>query len=163
MSVVESVAVKVPLTFPYVPGLLSFREAPGVLAAFEQLQTKPHVVICDGQGIAHPRGLGLACHLGLWLGLPTIGSAKSRLIGETQGVLGSKRGARRRLTHQGKHLGYVLRTRDGVKPLYVSPGHLIDHEESVNLLLRCCTRYRLPEPQRLADQLVGRAKRGEAP
>lgn len=159
--VAQSVAV-VPLKFPYVPGLLSFREAPGLIRAFEGLSVTPHAIICDGQGLAHPRAFGLACHLGLWLGAPTIGSAKSRLVGRVQGKLGARRGSRRPLIHQGRPVGYVLRTREGVKPLYVSPGHRIDADTAADLVLDCCTRYRLPEPQRQADLLVERCKREES-
>ena len=158
-DVVEEVTARAPLSFPYVPGLLSFREAPVLLAAFGKLRTRPHAVICDGQGIAHPRSLGLASHLGLWLNLPTIGSAKSRLVGEAQGTLAAARGSRVPLIYQGKCVGSVLRTRAGVRPLWVSPGHRIDIDTAADLILRCCTRYRLPEPQRAADRLANLTKR----
>lgn len=157
-EVVEERLVVSQLEFPYVPGLLSFREGPGLIEAFRRLRHKPHVVICDGQGIAHPRGLGLASHLGLWLGVPTIGSAKSRLIGEHREP-GRRRGSRVPLEHDGEVVGSVLRTRDGVKPLWVSPGHRIDIETAADVVFSATTRYRLPEPQRLADQLVGRERR----
>ena len=158
-DVVEEVTARAPLSFPYVPGLLSFREAPVLLAAFGKLRTRPHAVICDGQGIAHPRGLGLASHLGLWLDLPTIGSAKSRLVGEAQRTLAAARSSRVPLIYQGKCVGSVLRTRTGVRPLWVSPGHRIDIDTAADLVLRCCTRYRLPEPQRAADRLANLTKR----
>lgn len=158
-EVVEEVTVEKALSFPYVPGLLSFRELPALLDAFERVRGPVDAVICDGQGIAHPRRLGLASHLGLFLGMPTVGSAKSRLVGEHRKTIGRRRGSRAALTMGGDVVGSVLRTRDGVKPLYVSPGHLMDVESATELVLAACTRYRLPEPQRLADQLVGRTKR----
>ncbi|MFQ5811066.1 MAG: deoxyribonuclease V [Armatimonadota bacterium] len=149
------------LTFPYVPGLLSFREAPAILAIFRRLRTRPDVLICDGQGLAHPRRLGLASHLGLWLGVPTIGCAKSLLVGEHEAV-GEERGAAASLVLDGETVGAVLRTRDGVKPVYVSPGHLIDTATACDIVLGCCRRYRLPEPIRAAHRLAGeRARRQE--
>jgi len=143
--------------FPYIPGLLSFREGPVVLKALARLEACPDVVIFDGQGIAHPRRLGLASHLGLWLGVATVGAAKSRLVGEHREP-GERKGAWARLTDGGEQIGSVLRTRSRVKPLYVSPGHLCDHEGARRIVLECCTRYRLPEPTRLAHIAVGRAK-----
>jgi deoxyribonuclease V len=158
-EVVETAQLVVEPTFPYVPGLLSFREAPGLIGASVKLRRVPDAVICDGQGIAHPRGFGLASHLGLWLGVPTIGSAKSRLVGDFRTEPGRRRGSRVPLSFEGRAVGVVLRTRDGVKPLFVSPGHQIDIDTAAQVVLACCTRYRLPEPQRQADQLVGRVKR----
>jgi deoxyribonuclease V len=146
------------ITFPYVPGLLSFREIPVLLDCFETVTTPAHVIVCDGQGIAHPRGVGLASHLGLLLRRPTIGCAKSRLVGE-HGPVGEGRGRFAPLTFQSKRVGSVLRTRDGVKPVFVSPGHLVDHASSRRIVLACTTRYRLPEPTRLADRLAGEEKR----
>ena len=159
LEVIEEVVAVADLTFPYVPGLLSFREAPSLLEVFRRMEHVPHAVICDGQGIAHPRGLGLASHLGLWLGVPTVGSAKSRFVGEHRREPGNRRGCKVRLDLDGRRVGYVLRTRDGVKPLYVSPGHLIDLDTATRLVLRCTRGYRLPEPQRRSDQLVGRRRR----
>ncbi|RME01347.1 MAG: endonuclease V, partial [Calditrichaeota bacterium] len=139
-------------------GLLTFREAPVLLKAFEKLQHAPDVVIFDGQGIAHPQGMGLATHMGLWLGLPAIGCAKSRLVGEFEPP-GRERGASSILRHHGVPVGAVLRTRTGVKPVFVSPGHLISIEESLSIVLQAAPRYRLPEPVRLAHLYVNEARR----
>ena len=152
----QQIAVR-PVRFPYVPGLLSFREAPALLAAIRKLRTEPDVFIFDGQGRAHPRRFGLACHLGVLIDRPSIGCAKSRLIGRHDEPA-SHRGATAPLMDGPERIGTVLRTRDGVKCVYVSVGHRAEITSAVRLVLRCCTRYRLPEPTRLADQLVGRAK-----
>jgi deoxyribonuclease V len=141
-----------------VPGLLSFREAPAVLAALRRLRTVPDALICDGQGLAHPRRFGLACHVGLIADLPAVGCGKSRLCGEHREP-GRRRGSRARLVHDGEVVGTVLRTRVGVKPVYVSVGHRIDLPAAERLVLDCAVRFRLPEPTRLADALVGAAKR----
>lgn len=154
MTVAEVSAVSGDITFPYVPGLLTFREAPLVLAAWEKLATAPDAVLVDGQGIAHPRRIGLAAHLGLYLGVPTVGCAKSRLIGEHEEP-GIEAGSRADLMDNGEVIGQVVRTRTGVKPLYVSIGHLIDLPSAVRLVLDCCRGYRLPEPTRLAHQAAG--------
>jgi deoxyribonuclease V len=148
-----------PLTFPYVPGLLSFREAPAALAALRKLATAPDALMCDGQGIAHPRRFGLACHVGLIADLPTLGCAKSRLCGEHRRP-GWRRGSKAALTHEGEVVGTVLRTRDDVRPLYVSIGHRVDLATAERLVLACAVRYRLPEPTRLADRLVAAVRRG---
>jgi len=145
------------LDFPYIPGLLSFREAPAVIAAVKKLQNAPDVLIIDGQGRAHPRRCGLACHVGVELDLPTIGCAKSRLIGEHR-TPARKKGAQCRLMDNGEIIGKVLRSRQNVKCLYVSVGHLIELEQAVNLVLRCCRRCRLPEPTRLAHQMVSKLR-----
>jgi deoxyribonuclease V len=137
------------ISYPYVPGLLSFREVPLILQTFQLLQEKPDVVLCDGQGVAHPRRLGLASHLGLWLNLPTVGCAKTRLVG-SHGKVGPKKGQYRSLMHRNNRVGVVLRTRAKVKPLYVSPGHLAEVDSSRKLVVRCCLKYRLPEPIRKA-------------
>jgi len=155
--IVEQRAVRRPCRFPYIPGLLSFRETPALLAAFRKLRITPDVVLCDAQGLAHPRRLGLACHLGLWLGIPTVGCAKSRLCGDFSEP-GPARGSASLLTLDGEAVGDVLRTRDGVKPLYVSPGHLCDRASACRVTLAATGPYRLPEPTRLAHQLVGRAR-----
>jgi deoxyribonuclease V len=152
-KVVEQVAVRAEAKFPYVPGLLSFREAPAVLEAFSQLRRTPDVALFDGQGIAHPRRFGLACHLGVLLNLPSVGCAKSRLIG-TYVEPPKRRGSWTDLVHGDEVIGAVLRTRDNVSPLYISIGHRASLQTSIDLVLRCCTRYRLPEPTRLAHQLV---------
>jgi deoxyribonuclease V len=158
LEMVEEVSAWVRPTFPYVPGLLSFREGPVLVQAFLKVKSIPDVVMFDGQGIAHPRRLGLAAHLGLWLGIPTVGCAKSRLVGEHADP-GRRKGQSAPLFDKEEKIGVVLRTRDGVKPVYVSPGHLADFETSTKLVLRCCTKYRLPEPTRLADIEVARYKR----
>ncbi len=149
---------RAPVRFPYVPGLLSFREAPALLQAFRRLPLVPDVVLFDGQGLAHPRRMGLATHLGLWLELPTVGVAKSRLTGRAPDP-GPLRGSYRTLRDAGEPLGRVLRTRDGVRPLYVSPGHLCDIPGAARLVLRTGRGFRLPEPTRLADREVGRLAR----
>lgn len=148
------------LTFPYVPGLLSFREAPAVLAALAELDTEPDALLCDGHGLAHPRAFGVACHVGVLSGLPAVGCAKSRLVG-SHGAPGRSRGSRRALRHDGQTVGVVLRTRSGVRPVYVSVGHRIDLDSAIRLVLACGAGFRLPEPLRLADQLAGSTRRGE--
>ena len=145
------------LRFPYLPGLLSFREAPALLAALRKLEQAPDVLMCDGHGLAHPRRFGIACHLGVITGLPSIGCAKSRLIGDPV-LPGAHRGASVPLVHQGESLGLVLRTRASVKPVYVSIGHRIDLATAAHVVLACAVRQRLPEPTRLADRLVAAAK-----
>ncbi|HEU4403538.1 MAG TPA: deoxyribonuclease V [Candidatus Polarisedimenticolia bacterium] len=146
------------IRFPYIPGLLSFREAPAILLAFDRLRIRPDLLLCDGQGIAHPRGIGLASHLGLLTGIPTIGCAKSRLVGE-HGPLGPCPGDRTPLRFGGRKVGAVVRTRPGVRPLYVSPGHRIGIADAVRHVLACCRGFRLPEPVRQADILVATFKR----
>ena len=157
MAVVEEAVALHQVSFPYIPGLLSFRELPVVLAAFRLLKTVPHVVLVDGQGLAHPRGLGLASHLGLWLGLPTIGCAKSRLCGE-HGPPGRAKGEGVPLWLDGRLVGTVLTTRDNVKPLYISPGHKIDVAAATDIALRSVGRYRMPEPTRRAHHLANRSR-----
>jgi deoxyribonuclease V len=158
-TVLEVARAAMRATWPYVPGALSFREAPVVLKAFRQLRTVPDVVLCDGQGRAHPRRLGLASHVGLALEVPTIGCAKSRLIGQEVGRLGTARGSRAALVDGGERIGTVLRTRDGVKPVYVSVGHRIDLASAERWVLAAAARFRLPQPARLAHQLVTEYKR----
>ncbi len=152
LTLVDQAHAEAMVDFPYVPGLLSFRELPVILDAFRRLNTIPDVVLVDGQGIAHPRRLGLASHLGLWLDLPTVGCAKSRLCGE-HAEPGARRGDQVPLLWRDVEVGAVLTTRDRVKPMYISPGHLIDVEGAVNLVLACTRRYRMPEPTRLAHHL----------
>jgi len=160
LEVVETRTVALRPPFPYVPGYLSFRELPVLSRCFERVRTPVDAVLCDGQGIAHPRRLGLAAHAGLSLGIPALGCAKSRLVGE-HGEVGETRGDYTRLMLDGQQVGSVLRTRDRVKPLFVSPGHLIDHPGSRRLALACLTRYRLPEPVRLAHIAAGETKRNK--
>jgi deoxyribonuclease V len=157
-TVVEQHTAMRRLTFPYIPGLLSFREAPAVLAGLRKLKTRPDVLLCDGHGVAHPRRFGIASHIGVIAELPTIGCAKSRLIGASA-VLAPKRGSIAPLVDRGEVVGSVLRTQDGVNPVFVSVGHNIDLRSAEHIVLICATRYRLPEPTRLADQLVAAVKR----
>ena len=151
--VVEAGTAACRLWFPYVPGLLSFREAPALLAALRKLRARPEVLMCDGHGLAHPRRFGIACHVGLLAGLPAVGCAKSLLVGEHEAPA-RVRGARSPLMHRGTCVGSVLRTRDGVRPVYVSVGHLADQPTAERLVLDCGAGYRLPEPTRRADHLV---------
>ncbi|KPK83591.1 MAG: hypothetical protein AMJ81_07855 [Phycisphaerae bacterium SM23_33] len=159
LEVIAARHVVRPCRFPYVPGLLSFREAPAVIAAVKALPQQPDLLLCDGQGLAHPRRLGLAAHVGLWLELPTIGLAKSRLCGEHRPV-GRRRGCRVQLRHDGEVVGAVVRTRTGVKPLYVSVGHRVTLPQAVRWTLRCGREYRLAEPIRQGHLLVGAVCRG---
>jgi deoxyribonuclease V len=154
LEIVEIRAVSDSVTFPYVPGLLSFREMPLLLAAFEKVKNIPDLILVDGQGIAHPRRIGIASHLGLVLNIPTIGCAKSRLCGEHE-IPGIKAGSYTDLTDRGEVIGAVLRTRDGVRPVYVSIGHMVDLPSAVHWVGACCRGYRLPEPTRLAHQAAG--------
>lgn len=156
--VCEEQVARRPLRFPYIPGLLSFREAPAILAALRLLRQIPDALMCDGQGLAHPRRFGLACHLGILTGLPALGCAKSRLIGEAPEPE-PRRGSQTELRIGGETVGLVLRTQDRVKPVYLSVGHRLDPGTAVDLVLRCAIRCRLPEPTRLADRLVAAYKR----
>ncbi len=149
---VEDAFVLRDLVFPYIPGYLTFREGPAMVEAIAGLGRKPDLVLVDGQGIAHPRGLGIASHLGVLLGIPTVGCAKSRLIGDHREP-GLRRGARTQLRYQGRIVGAVVRTRTGVKPMFVSPGHLVDVSGAVRMALRTTSRFRIPEPIRRADAL----------
>jgi deoxyribonuclease V len=153
LETLETSVARRPTTFPYVPGLLSFREAPAVLEALDRLSLLPDLLICDGQGLAHPRRFGLACHLGLCTGLPSVGAAKSRLIGQHEPV-GEQRGAWQPLTDSEQVIGAALRTRPGARPLYVSIGHRVSLETAVRLVLSCTLAYRLPEPTRRAHHLA---------
>jgi deoxyribonuclease V len=148
--------------FPYVPGLLSFREAPAVIAAFDGLEHEPDVLLCDGQGIAHPRRMGLAAHIGLYLGIPTIGCAKSWLCGQFQEP-DRERGKWSPLTDGADTIGAVVRTRTGVKPLFVSPGHLCDLDSAIAVVLATAPQYRLPVTSRLAHQYVNELRRNGTP
>jgi deoxyribonuclease V len=152
---VEEAVAQGPISFPYVPGYLSFREIPLLLTAWSKLRAKPDLVIVDGQGLAHPRRLGVASHFGVVLDLPTIGCAKSRLIG-TYDEPAPARGARSPLKDGKETIGAALRTRTGTNVVYVSTGHRVSLGAAVTAVLSCATRFRLPEPQRLADQLTKR-------
>jgi deoxyribonuclease V len=160
MRVVEVAWTSLRPTFPYVPGLLSFREGPVVSAAWDRLATTPDLLFFDGQGIAHPRGLGLASHMGILLDRPSIGCAKSRLIGEFKEPK-QKRGSMRTLQIDRRKVGVVLRTKDNTRPLFVSPGHRVSIETAARRVLDACRGYRLPEPTRIAHITASRAKRGE--
>lgn len=150
---VEHAVVSVPTSFPYVPGLLSFREIPALIAALGRIESPPNLILCDGQGYAHPRRFGLACHLGVITGIPAIGVAKKRLIG-SHGKVPLTRGRWTPLRDGDEIIGAVLRTRKGVKPVYVSVGHKVCLDTAVDLVMRCVTRYRLPETTRAAHRLA---------
>ncbi|MES9992553.1 MAG: deoxyribonuclease V [Candidatus Thiodiazotropha sp.] len=149
----ESSVVRLPTTFPYIPGLLSFREIPAILQALSALRQDPDIFLCDGQGLAHPRRFGLACHLGVYTGKPAVGVAKTRLIG-THGEVPEKKGGWVALIDKGETIGAVLRTRNKVKPLYISIGHMISLQTAIDLVLAATTRYRLPETTRSAHRLA---------
>jgi deoxyribonuclease V len=157
LKIIERRSAVVKTSFPYIPGALSFREGPALLAAIANLQHEPDVWVFDGQGIAHPRRLGLASHLGILLDKPSIGCAKSRLWGEYTPPP-DKAGAYTWLTHQGRIIGAVLRTRQGVKPVFVSPGHRISLEDSIKIINACCRGYRQPEVLRLAHHYVNQLR-----
>lgn len=144
--------------FPYIPGLLSFREVPALLQALKKLLREPDLILCDGQGIAHPRGMGLASHIGILTSKPSIGCAKKRLVGEFSEV-GPHRCDHNVLIYEGRAVGAVVRTKRDVKPLFVSPGYAITIEESVRIVLNCAQGYRIPEPVRQAHLLVNRIRR----
>ncbi|MDR3447832.1 MULTISPECIES: deoxyribonuclease V [unclassified Dyella] len=152
---VAEVVARQPTRMPYIPGLLSFRELPAVLQALSELPDSPDLVFVDGQGIAHPRRLGIAAHLGVVTGLPTIGVAKSILVG-THEEVGPHRGDRQPLEYKGEVIGCVLRSKDRIRPLIVSPGHRVSLATAPELVLAFGTKYRLPEPTRLADRLASR-------
>lgn len=149
----ENTLFRCETAFPYIPGLLSFREIPAILEALSQLRHSPDILLCDGQGYAHPRRLGIACHLGLLTNIPSIGVAKSRLIGRHEEPP-NRKGAWAPLIDKGETIGAVLRTRVNVKPLYISPGHLITLATSIDMVMACVTRYRLPETTRAAHKLA---------
>jgi deoxyribonuclease V len=161
MTVVESSVVEQEVDFPYIPGLLSFREAPLILAACEKLNHSPDLILVDGQGIAHPRRFGLASHVGLLLDLPTIGCAKSLLCG-SHGPVGDEVGSYTEIADSGEVIGAALRTKKGVRPLYVSVGHEVDLASAVSWVMRCCRGYRMPEPTRLAHLAAGAALSGSS-
>ena len=158
LSRIEEKWIQDKVRFPYIPGLLSFRELPVLLKALKRLKTDPELILCDGQGIAHPRGLGLASHLGLLVDRATVGCAKSRLVGAFSEV-GQQKGSYAPLWYKEQMVGAVLRTRRGVKPLFISPGNRITLDESVKIVLECCSKYRMPEPTRQAHLLVSGLRR----
>lgn len=155
LELLEYGLARLPTQFPYVPGLLSFREIPAILKALKKLQVLPDVLICDGQGLAHPRRFGVASHLGVLTGLPSIGVAKKRLVGVHEPVP-DERGAWVPLMDGDETIGGVLRTRQGVKPVYVSIGHRVDLAFAIRLVMDCTPRYRLPETTRWADGIASR-------
>ena len=152
LELVETAISQIPTTFPYIPGYLSFREIPAILQAMEKLQTIPDLILCDGQGLAHPRRFGLACHLGVLIDIPTIGVAKSLFIGKHE-TLPQKKGSWKPLIDQDESIGIVLRSRTNVKPIYVSVGHKISLPTAIEYTMKCLGKYRLPETTRLADRL----------
>ncbi len=160
LEVVEEVGIVGETKFPYVPGLLSFRESPSVLEAWARLKTEPDAVMFDGQGLAHPRRVGIACHVGLIVKRPTFGCAKSVLVGKFEEP-GEERGSWSPMIDKGETVGAAVRTKRRVQPIYVSPGHLIDLEGALDLTLRCDGGYRQPEPTRRAHLLVNALRRGE--
>lgn len=159
LEIIEKTGVVTQTTFPYIPGLLSFREIPALLEAWGKLDAEPDVLVCDGHGIAHPRRLGIAAHAGVWLGKPTIGCAKSVLVGKFEEPAAT-RGSWSPLVHKNETIGAALRTKNNVSPIYVSPGNLCDLDSARELLLRCNTGYRLPEPTRQAHLFVNQLRLG---
>ncbi len=157
LTLVEQAHAIQKLAFPYGPGFLSFREGPAIIEAIGKLKTKPDLILVDGQGIAHPRGIGIASHIGVLLGIPSIGCAKTRLIGDAIEPARRKR-SWSPLLFERKTVGAVLRTRDSVKPLFISPGHKVDLESSIRVVLHCTGRFRIPEPIRCADMLSKKLK-----
>lgn len=152
LKVMDQAMAFAPADFPYVPGLLSFREIPAILAAMKKLTFMPNLLMVDGQGIAHPRRMGIAAHLGVLMDLPSIGVAKSRLTGSYEEP-GPRKGDQSQLMAGEERIGSVLRSKENTNPLFISPGHRVDMDTAVMLTLQCLTRYRLPEPTRLADKL----------
>jgi len=158
LTEVERCTARRVLRFPYVPGLLSFREIPVLLGAFERVATEPDLILVDGHGLAHPRRFGIACHLGLILDKPTIGCAKSILVGEVA-ELGARAGSTAPLVDKGERVGIALRTRDNVKPIYVTTGHRVSVESAVDIVKQCLDGLRIPKPTREADHFVGALRR----
>lgn len=153
LQLIESAIAFRPTTFPYIPGLLSFREIPAILDALSTISTVPDLILCDGQGIAHPRRFGIACHLGVLIDIPTIGAAKSLLVGKHEEVA-PERGSWQPLKHRSETIGAVLRSRTATKPLYISSGHRVSLPTAIDYVLRCTPKYRLPETTRIADKLA---------
>ncbi len=157
LTLQEYSIARMPTSFPYVPGLLSFREAPAIIKAIEQLEQLPDLILCDGQGVAHQRRFGIASHIGIITGLPVIGVAKSRLTGEHT-ALPREKGSYVKLIDNGEVIGVVLRSRTGVNPIYVSPGHKISFKTAIHYVMQCLTRFRLPETTRWAHRLASEIK-----
>jgi deoxyribonuclease V len=166
LEVIDRAGVATQTDFPYIPGLLSFRETPALLEAWEKLTVAPDVVMLDGQGLAHPRRFGIACHVGLLTGAPSLGCAKTVLVGKYDEP-GERAGSYSLMVHKGETVGAAVRTRDRVSPVYISPGHLIDLPGAIDVALRCVRgypdkpKYRIPEPTRLAHLMVNALRRGE--
>jgi deoxyribonuclease V len=158
LELLESSEALLPIQFPYVPGLLSFRETPVAIKALENLTITPDVILCDGQGLAHPRRFGIACHIGVIAEVPTIGVAKSLLVGKYES-LGDERGNSAPLIHRNEQIGVALRTKNKVQPLFVSVGHRISLTTAIEIVLQCAPKYRLPETTRLADKMASYRKR----
>jgi len=156
MELIEERFSLMGVDFPYVPGLLAYREGPSVLAAYGKLENKPDVLLIDGQGIAHPRGVGIASHIGVVLDKPTIGVAKKRLVGEY--TVPGKAGECSRLTYNGKLIGFVLKTKEGCRPLFISPGHKVSPEKALGIVSSCIRGHKLPEPVRIAHTRVDACK-----
>jgi deoxyribonuclease V len=160
LNVVAKSGVMDVATFPYIPGLLSFREAPAVLKAWEKLERGPDALMLDGQGLAHPRRFGLACHLGLWVDIPSVGCAKSLLVGNYEEP-SPEAGSHTPLVDKSEVVGVALRTKDRTNPMFISPGHRVDLESAMALVMRCVKGYRQPEPTRQAHLYVNQLRRGE--
>lgn len=158
LELIESAEAILPIQFPYVPGLLSFRETPVAIKALEKLENAPDLILCDGQGIAHPRRFGIACHIGLITNIPSIGVAKSLLVGK-YAHLDETRGRTAPLIYRKEQVGVALRTKDKVQPVFVSVGHLISLETATDYVLKCTPKYRLPETTRLADRMASYRKK----
>ncbi len=158
LELLETSEARLSIQFPYVPGLLSFRETPVVIKALEKLEITPDVILCDGQDLAHPRRFGIACHIGILADVPTIGVAKSLLVGKFEN-LGEERGSVAPLIHKNEQIGVALRTKNKVQPLFVSVGHRVSLEMATELVLQCTPKYRLPETTRLADKMASYRKR----
>ncbi len=158
LELLETSEARLPIQFPYVPGLLSFREMPVAIKALEKLEITPDVILCDGQGLAHPRRFGIACHIGILADVPTVGVAKSLLVGKFEN-LGEERGSIEPLIHKNEQIGVALRTKSKVQPLFVSVGHRVSLETATDLVLQCAPKYRLPETTRLADKLASYRKK----
>jgi len=157
LKIIERQSFVASINFPYIPGLLTFREGPGILSAFKKIKNEPDIILFDGQGIAHPRRMGIATHLGLFLGKPTIGCAKSRLSGKYTSI-GEQKGDYTLLKEGEEVLGAVLRTRRRVKPVFISPGYKIDLLNSIAIILKCIVKYRLPVPVREAHIFVNQIR-----